>query len=543
MKKNEKPLIKKSALILSLIAGFFFAFFLRTESDLFNNGNIVWNEKYLATLLIACLCGSAIFGGIYYFIKRFGELRVGRKFRNTICISSKKIFFGSFILNIIAFLPFFLAYYPGIMAYDFPVQLEQILNSAYNNHHPLAHTLMIKGCLVIGESLFKSSIAGVAICTFIQMLFLAVSLAFVLFVVNECGGGFLFKAFLQVLFCFQLFNGYLAVSITKDVIFTGFVLIFLGALVLSLHKETGRYIPLVIIGGIGVCLFRNNGKYALIVATLVSLIVFAFVKKNKKLYGKLFVSMLVALITGIFITKILSSITSAMDGDKRELLSVPIQQLARVAVYEKDKLTEEEQALIDEFLLYNSYEDYNPVISDPVKGNTNTSVVRYQTARFARIYMQLLENYTGDFVNAFLCLIGGYVSPLDETYRIMWVDGKLVTRNYIQHTFTAWGYEDYVYECSLLPGLKEWFDSFAEEDRFNIPVLKIFFIPGIYLWIYLGIFIYMVDKSQWKMLIPWIFALAYFATLLLGPTMNLRYIYPLMVSLPLFILMVRMDDK
>lgn len=47
----------------------------------------------------------------------------------------------------------FATYYPAIMAYDVIPQLDQIRVSGLTTHHPLIHTLMLKGCLAVGELL------------------------------------------------------------------------------------------------------------------------------------------------------------------------------------------------------------------------------------------------------------------------------------------------------------------------------------------------------------------------------------------------------
>lgn len=530
----EKTKLKKGILILYGIIGFFFAFFVKSEWDLSHKGDIYWSAKYILFILAIGLLGA--FAAIALYGLASFILEKKRKKESSIVknISPRIAFLGSLGINILVYLPFFLAFYPGLCAYDVAIQLGQIFNSDFNDHHPLFHTLFMKGSLVLGKNIFNSYNAGMAICTLIQMLLLSLALAFVIYTLNQCGVSLFWQIFSEVLFALNLFNGYMAVSITKDTVFTAFLLLMLCSFSLILHERKRIFEVLLVISSIGVCLFRNNGKYAFLVFIIAIAVAFIVDKKNRKIWRNVGIEILCSLAVAIILGKLAFNLTEATPGDKREMLSVPIQQIGRVAYLEKEHLTKEELSFIDEFIIYEAYENYNPVISDPCKGFTNTSLLRYQPKRFAKMYFELFKRFPSDYINAALALIGGYVSPFDETYRMMALDDVTVTRNYIQHTWTVDGYEG-IYEDSKWPAAKTFFDEWAENDGFNIPVLKIFFIPGIYLWIYAIIFVSIVDKKQFKRLPSVIFILAFFGTLLLGPTMNLRYIYPCMVALPIFL--------
>ena len=58
--------------------------------------------------------------------------------------SEWKIFLIIFIICLICWLPYFLAFYPGIITWDSEFQLEQVLGlRELNNQQPLIHTLFI----------------------------------------------------------------------------------------------------------------------------------------------------------------------------------------------------------------------------------------------------------------------------------------------------------------------------------------------------------------------------------------------------------------
>ena len=84
------------------------------------------------------------------------------------------------------------------------------------------------------------------------------------------------------------------------------------------------------------------------------------------------------------------SATHAEQGDRREMLSMPIQQMARCMIYhggvgvlpaDDGTMSEQDRALVNDFILDEAYRDYDPGIADPVKRHTNTYVVRYRSRK------------------------------------------------------------------------------------------------------------------------------------------------------------------
>lgn len=544
---KAKANIKAGIVILYAIMGALFSFFVKTENDLFKKGNIEWNKAYVAIVFLFMLLGAALACLLYLGVRAIclnvkDKERNGRAFKQP--LNTKSTYFIFLLINVVSFMPFFLAFFPAICAYDVPVQLTQIVEHAYNEHHPLAHTLLMKTCLDIGHTVFKSETVGMGICAFIQLFSLAAAMAYVIYALRKCEVPFVAQIIVQAWFSLTLINGYMAVSITKDTIFTAGVLFLISAAVLRIngHREK-KTLVIFFLAGVFVCLFRNNGIYAFVFMLLFEILALIISKKSRKLWLSLTLTTIVSLVLSVVLLKVLSASLGAVQGDKREMLSVPIQQLSRVMVYEEDKLDAEDKALINDFIINEAYRDYNPVISDPAKKHTVTYVVRYQTGRFARTYFKLLKEYPGDYINAFLALIAGYVSPFDETYRLMKVDGLIISRNYIQHTWTAHEFDYMIHEAPVLPRLKAFLDDFAEKDMFTNPLLRIFYIPGIYLWIYLTILLVLIEKKNYEKIVPLMFVFGFYLTLFLGPTMHLRYLYPLIVPLPIFMAGKRAREK
>ena len=130
--------------------------------------------------------------------------------------------FGSLLFLLLAWLPVYLAYYPGICAYDAPVQTGQIMEHYYFDHHPIVHTLFLQGMLWLGSHIFGSVNAGMAFYTAVQMLLLSGSMAYGMLVLHHRKTAAGWQLAIQLLGMFFPFHWYMSVSMTKDTVFSAF---------------------------------------------------------------------------------------------------------------------------------------------------------------------------------------------------------------------------------------------------------------------------------------------------------------------------------
>ena len=235
--------------------------------------------------------------------------------------------------------------------------------------------------------------------------------------------------------------------------------------------------------------------------------------------------------------------THAEQGDRREMLSMPIQQLARCMLYhggvgelgaDDGTMDEESRALINDFLLDEGYRLYRPEISDPVKSHANTYVVRYRTGDFIRTYLHLLGEYLGDFVNAALAVNAGYLYVDDISHAEVNRNGVDQGLGYVQ---TRWVESELnprgIYKDSKWEWLHEKMEKWADENAYlKVPVFKYLFVPGTFLWLYVMSGALLLARRKYAVCIPFVPVLGYYLTLFLGPTVQLRYLYPLMLALP-----------
>ena len=568
--QEKRILPRRRGGVLLCVLGCLFVFFVKTEKDLAAAGNILWTAGYVGstllwTVLLGCLLGVIGTFVVYRAAERpapegagkdntgkdntgKGDAVFGRSAAWIQRCSGAQVFFGSLLLLCLAWLPVYLAYYPGICAYDAPVQTGQIVEHYYFDHHPIVHTLLLQGMLWLGTQLSGSMNAGMALYTALQMLLLAGSMSYGVLVLHRRQVAAGWQIVMLLLGMFFPFHWYMSVSMTKDTVFSAFLLLQLISLTDLLLEDRREWRPgvrdlLFFIGTVGMILFRNNGKYAMMVLLAFLFLAVCFGKRARKLWGRLFAVSAVAFGVGLFVLSAVFNITHAEQGDRREMLSMPIQQMSRCMIYhggvgvlpeDDGTMTEQDKALIHDFILDEAYREYDPGIADPVKRHTNTYVVRYRSGEFIKTYLHLLSVYPGDMINAALAVDAGFLSPFDTTHATVNQTGEKEGLGYVQ---TRWDEgvlnERGIYKDSKFPWMYERLENWAENNGYlRIPLLKYIFVPGSYLWLYLGLAAVLFITDRKRFCLPLVIVGGYYGTMLLGPTVQMRYVYPVMLALP-----------
>lgn len=544
--------IRKRDSIIYGIIGLLFCFFEFTGRTLAAQGNIVWTGDYVVRLLLSCVLGSVCLGALGVFLadilRKLREIFSARKEENNrrFCEKTWQFWLLCTALILLCWLPCYLAYYPGICAYDVTVQTGQIESGAYNDHHPIAHTLLLAGSMRMGEALFGDANTGLGLLVAVQMFCLAGALGWGLALLRRQGVNEKLVWCLLLLNMFYPFHMYMSVSVSKDVFFSVFFLLQMLALYELIRRREagfGGCDVLFFVSALGMQLFRNNGRYAMLVLLVVLTAALAFGKGGRRFWGRMLLDCAVSLVVGSLLLSGLFKVTGAEQGDRREMLSMPIQQLARCMLYhggvgvlpeDDGSMEEQDKALINDFLLDESYREYRPDIADPVKRHTNTYVARYRAGDFIKTYLNLLCSYPGDFVNAALAVNAGYLYVGDESHAFINENGEDRGLGYVQ---TRWVEAELnprgLYKDSKWESLHELLEKWADENAYlRLPVLRYLFVPGVFLWLYLLLFGWLAVRKRYAECVPLALVGGYYLTLFLGPAVQLRYLYPLMIVLP-----------
>ncbi len=448
----------------------------------------------------------------------------------------KREFLCVFALIFAGFCIPFATYYPAIMAYDVIPQLDQIRVSGLTTHHPLIHTLLLKGCLSAGEFLpFFSNAdrAGLAIYSLIQMAVMAGCFAWVYTFLGRCGVS-KWLCYVFVL-CAAFFptHGMLAVSITKDTIYAALVMVFTAfAYELSVKEACpGKgwlvcYILLTVL----LLLFRNNSIYAWILyVAAVSICTW----KRKFFCGRLLVCHGAALLMYLLVNGwMIHAVSATSDTYAREMLSVPAQQIARAAQYHEEELTQQDREALSA-VWKEGLPEYEPAIADRSKRDIagDQETLRH----FAKEWISLGVRYPGEYAKAFLLKNKGIWDLTDTTYLN---DIYSYAKGYLQITYPS---DQQVYMDALAPGyerhqklqiLQSLYRYFAAGDELwrYCPPMALVMQPAFYTFLLLFYCLCCIGLKKPVRLLPAVFSLALLGTLLFGPCVLTRYMYPLMLS-------------
>lgn len=546
--------------IAFFILFFLLIFFNTVGYELSKTGNIEWTivlvMKFLAIGIIGALAGEFC---CFWFlneenrskIREFIQDKFSKKNNQSKKCEKKSIKimefllkpWVSFLLIIVTWTPSYLAYYPGICSYDFQVQMEQIQNLFWIDHHPQMHTWLIYGFWSLGKNVFHNTNLGIGLFSFIQMCILAASFIYGIKVLTKHHFGTMKRMLLLLFAIVYPFHMFMGISMTKDVLFAAFFYFLLASIVDVLLtgdnqlRWSGTEV-VIFLTMLPVIWFRNNARYAIFVLLFILLCTAIFSKK-KKLYTRILIACGSGTIVALIVLSITVNVFDIQQGDRKEMLSMPMQQLARTLYYHEEELDQDTREFLGNIILDQAWKEYNPTISDPVKRHIYTKYIKDNYREFIDVYISLGLAYPGDYVNATLALDAGYFYIGDETCTTVNMNDGQMGAGFVQ---TKW-VDDFLAEMDItkqpiLPGLHDSMEQFVSYNLFmNWPIVKYLLLPGIITWIYMFIGVLNWYKRKYKILIPMACIGAYLGTLLLGPVVQLRYIYPLIVVLP-FIWMI-----
>lgn len=438
----------------------------------------------------------------------------------------KHLFFRYWLGIFLCYIPVFLAYWPVNFVYDAKYQMTEVIVGPYKVHHPLLHTLLMGETYKLGGRLGSVSL-GISFYTLIQMAVLSAALAYALAYLYDKG---IPKAARVAFFLFlALFpmNSIFAISATKDVLFAAFFLFFMVAY-LQIWEQgfIKSKVALLILAGILMVLFRKNAVYALVVA----LPFMSFANKGGKNKGRMALLLVSILLLSMIADKQLIRINHAVDdGNTREAMSVPLQQLARVACYRRGDLSDE---LYQEIILYmepERIESYNPYLSDAVKNTANEQLLRTNKMNFFKLWAKVGLQFPGEYAESFLTNTLGYWYLGDTAHAMAAGDGIAVYHTLIEHG-------DEIIKKNYCKPVSMLLDPlFYHGNYLKTPIISILFRSCVYFWALLIYIFVMINRKEYKKLLPIALPVIYFASCFLGPMVALRYVYCIVICIPVLV--------
>lgn len=520
------------------ISGFIYAALLVLGAQLDYSSSIQWNYATAVKIILLAPVLQMLICLLFLYFERHKE----RILELNISAGKQKVFVYCVILAVWGIT--FLALFPGVYGYDAPYQIVQAFGEMeVTTYQPVLHTFIMGKCVQIGHILFESYEIGLGIYSFLQMAFLAYAAMNVCTYVYSRTRNYLWLLGTVLFFVLFPLHGVLAVSSTKDIIFTGiFALIFIKVLKLTENpegfcdskKDIIAYCILVFF----LFWFRSNGIYILIFMIPFLIIL---LRKYRKIWTKMLAFTVLPMAAFLISQNAVMTVFDIAPGPGlREMLSIPCQQMARAYNYNYDTFTEEEKEALFEIIPEETLKihTYRQLISDSIKGDLDTEKLVEDPGRYLSLYIKLgLENPKSYIEGAMLsCLATWYPDKYyqdDRQYHpyieIDMIDAKSYNPDYLElERYSAIP----MYEKALT-------DLFQEAQWMRIPVISSLFTMGTYVWVLFLCFVYILVRKAYKYLLPISLLIGLIITIILGPVSLIRYGYPLIFVIPLVLTLFR----
>ena len=488
------------------------------------DGNGIWMLFRIVLATLTFLGGFIIFKNILLTINAY-HLPTKKPTKK-----STRFFWILFLIISAAYLLiFFTSFYPGTLTEDSINEVGQMLSGQYSNHHPFFYTILVQLFVGIGTNLFNDINLGISFFIVFQILLFAITFTYMAKTLFEIGISKKFLSFFFLALLLLPYNIFYSFTMWKDILFAIFFTLFIISTYRYL-KPISNNLPtllIIIISALAVCLFRSNGLFAFIIATVTFPIIFC--KQHLKLFFTFCGIIIVALILKGPVLKALN----VSQPDRVESLSIPMQQISRVIVEKNDEISEDDRKTIENVIsLDDVIAHYNPIIHDPIKNTIrehgDQDYINEHFLDFVFLYLRWGIKYPMLYVNAWIDQTRGYWNGGYD----YWIWRDVVTDN------------DYSIEKkSVLPFVNKVIGAYGEMFK-NLGFLQPLISIGLAVWA-LFFIIYRSIKHHDKLMIFIVSPLftTWLSLLIATPVFcEFRYIYYLFLTLP-FILMISLTNK
>lgn len=380
----------------------------------------VRDVSFYLLLVVACTIGSSafvLFDRLYSIFQR--ERKVSTKSRIGFDITRSFINQGMRIL--LHWVPYVIMLFPGIIFWDTGDQLAQYFGiSAFGmkpgliwDHHPFFDTYLWGTIISVFKSCTGSYYVGIYFIGIVQCVLAASTFGMVIWYLcyrKVC------ERYVRLVYYFVCYFPVFPIMffcIVKDTInvifFLQWILIYAEALntkgaILKNKKVAAAFLMLTLLSGL-----TKKITIYIVVFSLIMLTFFMF-SRIIKLY---IVSVAIGsyiLLQLVFPTFLYPKI-NVVQGGPQAAITVPIEQVARVAHYYPNDCTRDERQAIDGYLVTGwkkMSQNYNPYTADPVSGFNVRD--KSGTLRFLKAWASIGLRHPATYINAFFSQECGWLT-------------------------------------------------------------------------------------------------------------------------------------
>ena len=532
--KNKIKSLNRRKVAVSSIFGLFLSVSLVIGRQMNDTHTIDWSVSTAFNFLVVFILGTII---TYIFIDKL-------KFKSDKKYSVKRwqIFLPLFLIS------FFILFatYPG--SYNIDITYEYNFYKAGNlgTHFPIFYNVVFCWTMELLHSIFNSWEVAVFILNLIQIALVNLALTEVIFFLSKKLKNKNFT-FLTTLFYITnpLFQASL-ISTSHDFGFGAFFALIVLEVIKMVEEENYfskksnwfKFIFFVFM----LCIFRNNGLFAIVPAFVLGL----FVMKGKRKKFAAIVLIPLAMFVG-YNQLIVNNIVTEKESVLKESLNIPVNQMARALYYNFPRAFSEEQYKY--FRVQCNWPSYGkyPMITDYQKGCLKTDYIEEHLFEFIAYWAKVGTKAPHRYIEApFLFDLGAYY-PF-TTYPEE-AEERPTLHSFVSYTVHRETPRTYQIDIRRYPHIKfvdNMMDELIEKQKWS----KIFFFRVIWggaftTFLLLFTFCYVTLKKNYKYLVPLFFIFGMLLTVLLSPVILYRYLFPVVLTIPImiYIIMVVSSSK
>ena len=441
-------------------------------------------------------------------------------------LNNKKLFayfilFTSLIM--IFWLPYFFTLYPGGVSPDSISEIRSIQNGVISSdHHPVAHQLFMLIFYNLGFKIFGSVNAAVSTISFVQMIVMASIFSYVIIFLLKNG---INKKILMGVLLFYGFSpifGYYSVTMWKDVLFGGFMVLFTISIIKVVeYSRNNENISLkemlpVFITSLLVIFFRNNAIYMYLIFIPFAIITF---KKFRKKFVLLFISVISIFIVVKYPVYNFFNISRS---ESSEYIGIPLQQIGRMA-FKNVKFSKNEEKYLNGLIPIDVMRTaYNPQVSDGIKFNNNYNPKYFDNNKvgFFKTYAKLVFKYPAIAVESYFVSTVGYYYPNFMNWSV---------------ANNVWENDIGIYSEQKAPKFVQ--NYVANVESRDLSIISMQWSIGLCFWLILFSAVLLLIKTNFKNLIIYVPIFGIWITMMLASPVwgEFRYVFSAFTLLPLLL--------
>ena len=520
----------RRTLLVSLGLCWLFALALSVGSELFIYDGLLRGLGSLVRRMAVPVLAAPLLGGLIAAFLSSPPAARGKALRIPA--------WGYALAIFLCWLPLLLAYFPGMLNYDFLGEYRQHVDGSYTNLHPLLHSALINGVITLGEMLHSRTF-GVLLYSLLQMGLFALALGYSCSFVQKRGAG-AWALLPAGLYALHPVFSVMSLSLTKDTLFTAAVLslsLFTWEMIESPEAFFARRsrLALYVLCTVGTALLRSNG-----VAALVLLLPGAFVavRGMKKHAVALCAAAAAAclLVNGAFTLAL-----SPQTLPSFQFYSLPAQQLVRA--YNSGAMSEEDRAELRSWYTDEEGLKVFPHLADPAKGYLNRERIQSEGEQFMALWKKNLPRHVHEYIEALLMLNVGSWYADDLSHSTIYPDVSWNDKGYLQtqeYDMTAYD----IHTTSFLPAVQALFERICRRNAYQeYPVIAQLFAAATPFWAMMLAVAALIARRNTRFLPAALGVLGLWLSYLFGACTLPRYMLPLFALAPALLLAARFTAK